>query len=282
MFPSSSQIVDDVLVRYLLGSLPESEVERLDEWSVTDDVFAQRLKDAENDLLDDYAAGRLGDDVRARVEAIYLTSPAALERIRFARTLGEWEKRGAATATVGAPAEVKPKLIVIRRRWRWPLAAAAVLTLGTVAGYLAIEHTQAPVAHAPTQALQKTQAPEVAAGSAAIPVAATFLLLPGTRGTNALRTLTLPANAASVELRAQLEFDDFAQYRLELRDLAADRVVWRSDSVAAHDEGGKRVVAATIPVNTLQEKSYALQVLGTKRGAPDEPVGDYAFQMKLP
>ena len=42
---------DDILVRYLLGSLPEDETERLDELSVSDDDFVWRLRAAENDFF---------------------------------------------------------------------------------------------------------------------------------------------------------------------------------------------------------------------------------------
>ena len=37
---------DEYLIRYILRGLPESEAESLDERSVTDDAFAQRLRDA--------------------------------------------------------------------------------------------------------------------------------------------------------------------------------------------------------------------------------------------
>ena len=36
---------DEYLIRYILRELPESEAERLDEQSVSDDAFARRLRD---------------------------------------------------------------------------------------------------------------------------------------------------------------------------------------------------------------------------------------------
>ena len=38
---------DQLLVRYLVGSLPEDETERLDELSIADDQFAARLSAVE-------------------------------------------------------------------------------------------------------------------------------------------------------------------------------------------------------------------------------------------
>ena len=43
---------DRQLVDYLLGVLPEEELERLDEASIVDDDVAARLCDVENDLID--------------------------------------------------------------------------------------------------------------------------------------------------------------------------------------------------------------------------------------
>ena len=67
---------DDVqkMIHYLLGSLPEKEAERLDELSITDDDFALRLNDAENDLVDAYVRGELSAETRERFKTFYLAS----------------------------------------------------------------------------------------------------------------------------------------------------------------------------------------------------------------
>ena len=44
---------------YLLGQLPESEAERLDELSITDDECAERIRAVEHDLVDAFARGEL-------------------------------------------------------------------------------------------------------------------------------------------------------------------------------------------------------------------------------
>jgi anti-sigma factor RsiW len=76
---------DQTLTRYLLGSLPEPEAERLDELSVTDDEVAEALRSVENDLIDAYAQGELDEPARAQFKAHYLTSPARRERVAFAQ-----------------------------------------------------------------------------------------------------------------------------------------------------------------------------------------------------
>jgi hypothetical protein len=54
--------LDPLLVRYLVGALPDHETERLDELSVADDEFAIRLRAAEHDLVDAYVRGELSGE----------------------------------------------------------------------------------------------------------------------------------------------------------------------------------------------------------------------------
>ena len=85
--PNAHAPDDSVLVRYLVGSLPDAEAERLDELSVADDEFALRLSAAEHDLVDAYVNGELSGDTLDRFRSRYLTAPARGEKVAFAETL---------------------------------------------------------------------------------------------------------------------------------------------------------------------------------------------------
>jgi hypothetical protein len=88
MFSPDKQVDDDrVLIRYLLGLLPEEETGRLDELSIAGDDFACRLREVENDLVDAYASGELFGETLARFELSYLSSAGGRERVRFAEAL---------------------------------------------------------------------------------------------------------------------------------------------------------------------------------------------------
>src|SRR5215470_46098 len=50
---------DEMLVRYLVGTTTDEETEALDELSIVDEAFAERLRAAEHDLVDAYASGEL-------------------------------------------------------------------------------------------------------------------------------------------------------------------------------------------------------------------------------
>lgn len=74
-----------ILREYLLDLLPEDETERLDELSVTDEEFAQKLIIAEHDLIDAYVNGELIEKELPQFREQYSRSPHRIERVRFAQ-----------------------------------------------------------------------------------------------------------------------------------------------------------------------------------------------------
>src|SRR5580765_3772227 len=126
---TSSQTPDDqLLVRYLLGSLNEIETERLDELSITDDGVASRLTAVENDLVDGFVRRELSAETMDRLRAHYLVSPARRDKVRFAETLAAYRRRE-------EPVQVPRG----RRIVPWPALAAAALLVLTTSGYLLVE-----------------------------------------------------------------------------------------------------------------------------------------------
>lgn len=147
---------DEVLSRYLLGSLPAEETERLDELSVADDEFALRLDAVENDLVDAFARGDLSGDALERFQKLYLSSPRRREKVEFAKTLLRFGEKtaGAAAGATTRPAgsDAKPRDQTTsqgrsRQRWftiprldlQWSFAVAAMALLA-VGSYLFVEN----------------------------------------------------------------------------------------------------------------------------------------------
>jgi len=129
---------DQLLVRYLIGSLPDEELERVDELSITSDDVAFRLRTLEHDLVDAYVKGELTGETLDLFRSHYLSSPAKRERVRFAETLRSYQTKPAAAAsslpaTSFARGSAWPRAVL-----QWGLAAAALLLLGGAAYLLAI------------------------------------------------------------------------------------------------------------------------------------------------
>jgi hypothetical protein len=83
---------NQLLIDYLLNSLPAEQTEEIDELSFTDDQFAGELAAAERDLVDAYIQGELPDSALKKFETHYLASPHRREKVVFARALQEAAK----------------------------------------------------------------------------------------------------------------------------------------------------------------------------------------------
>ena len=156
MAPSDNPALnDELLKRYLLGALPETETERLDELSVTNEAFAGRLDAAENDLVDAYVRGELPPEDLEQFKSSYLSSPKRQQKVRFAEGFLALERRaaGARAGMKEAAAEPSPTeralpkgsarrtAVVPRFKFQWGLAAACLALLVT-GGYLLFQNLE--------------------------------------------------------------------------------------------------------------------------------------------
>ncbi len=140
-----SELTDRQLSAYLLGSLPAADAERIDELSVTDEAFAERLRAVEYDLVDAYDQGELlGADLK-NFEGYYLNSPIRRNRANFAAAFHTFASVNADAATESTSALVSEKGL-LSRIFEWPtlrLAFAAGLVLMTaLGGWLFIENAR--------------------------------------------------------------------------------------------------------------------------------------------
>ena len=147
----SGQVYNSEEVRnYLLGFLSDTDTERFDELSITDDQFVEALKAAENDLVDAYAQGELTGPELERFKSYHLASDLRREKAGFAETLREWSDQSAPVSAERIEPEGRKKRRTIgwfsgvsiwsdpRPAWQWR-TAFAVLALLAVGGWLLFE-----------------------------------------------------------------------------------------------------------------------------------------------
>lgn len=247
---------DSTLRAYLLGQLPEDDAAKVEEQALQDDDFFQTLRSIEDDLFDEHARNRLSGADRERFLERYSGQP---QRAAFARALAARTSSGRV-------------LLFSPYRWVAGLAAAAVLVLAVGTLVMRREAAQpgtAPAGRPSTQAVAAPSAPPVVVA----------LALGTSRAAGSATPVTVPKDAASVDLRIRLDpADRFDRYALELRS-AGDTVVWHADDARAATENGELVVHGTVPAASLDAGSYELAVRGSRAGAAPEDVGFAALEV---
>jgi hypothetical protein len=286
---------DDQLIRYLLGVLPDAKTERLDEQSLIDDDCADRLKLAEDDLIDAYVSGTLTGELRERFESSYLASPRRREKVAFARRFL------AAVDRTGSPLHaVAPAPVVSARSRAWPfrlaLAAAGVLAvtstvlltndarlrrdLGQAEHETADARSRvdtltgrlhdAPKADLAAHTRSDAQAPAIGGG-------VTLVLLPQTRGVGPVPIVAIEPAAVSVTLDLQAADLKSGAYAASLRDPATNRIVWRGAADRAARLPG--VVSVRLPAALLHAQHYVIELSASHGGAAAAFVNSYAFEV---
>jgi hypothetical protein len=99
------------------------------------------------------------------------------------------------------------------------------------------------------------------------------------RGANSLSNIQLSPQSALVAAQLNLESDDFANYRVALKNLTTDKVIWRSDILKPKGRGSYRAVAIRFPANVLKQEIYSFELSGLSANGAAEFVGSYVFRV---
>ena len=286
----------DALRRYVLGTSPDDELERIDdELSRGAEATFEELAVAEADLLDAYAAGELSIAERRQLEEIYGATATGRRRLAFASAL---RRKAARTAATRRPTPA----------WL-PLAAAiAVVALGSALfGWRdhRLREQIGRLERAQQAAMQRSDhlSRQVETGRAEVatlreqlesavrtsplgelPRVATTLarivLRPGLlREPSAVPELVLPFPVDEVELALELPGERYDSYRVALES-PEGKALWRSERLVASARRGKPSLTVRVPARVLGDGTYVVTVTGyTPRGAM-EPAAEYSFRAR--
>jgi len=98
-----TKALDRQLRQLLLRQLAPEDVARMEEAILMEDGVAERLREEEFDLIDDYVQGRLSTAERADMERYVLTTPERMASLRVARALAAQRPVAAAEPVRSAP-----------------------------------------------------------------------------------------------------------------------------------------------------------------------------------
>jgi hypothetical protein len=150
---------EQIMTRYLLGELSESEQAELEEKYFTDPQAFDRLLRAESELVDDYVRGQLSAQARERFEGHYLNHPRRRARVKFAEALATrldaLDAPGKVFAAAGAGVSWRQRLSGALRGQRWAVIALATLLIMLGGIWFFIESRRLRRELAETQAAQE-------------------------------------------------------------------------------------------------------------------------------
>ena len=131
------------------------------------------------------------------------------------------------------------------------------------------------------RAIEQARAPKPTPAPPAPPKLsfASFVLLPPMRGVdNQIQTLAIPAATDYVATQLQLEFADYAGYRVALVEQSGDKNLWQSGKLKAKNKGENKTLNLQFPAHLLKSQIYSLRVSGINPDGKTEVVGDYSFR----
>ena len=216
----------DALLRdLLLQRLPSQQAAALEQRLVVEAGVAERVRQVEYDLLDDYARGRLAADQRRAVEQRLLRTAADRQRLAVAR---------------GLAALPKPRIGLPARQRRWSGAALGGIAATLLLAVLLWPHQSGvPV---------PGEAPVTSARTGAVYTVS--LLAQLSRG-NGAQPLSVPVGTAQVRLQAEVEKPDAADiYELQLLD-GDGRLLQAAPGLHWQRAGTHAYIEAVVPIAAL-------------------------------
>lgn len=110
---------------------------------------------------------------------------------------------------------------------------------------------------------------------------ASFTLAPQMREAARIREVSVPPDAGYLEMRLELEPNDYFAYRVALIKQAGNQTLWRSGKLRARAAmGDDKVVSVSFRAGLLKPQTvYLLRVTGVSASGVPEIVSDYPFRV---
>ena len=290
---------EQLLIRYLLGELPEAECIELEQLCLESDEVFEQLEAVEAELTDDYVRGVLVGHRRKEFEKRLLNTPGRAEEIEFARF-------------VARDAHTRRTLLDGLKAWRNGLGrptrflqvsiAVATLALMVAAGLFSLRHWApksevSQIAHrgspaadreaghtgGPAPAYTPPQPPSgtIHAFQRAIkrPVIATFTLTPGgIRGEGESNAINMPRQAKRVRFRIELPPNEYKTYSVSLRRVEGEQLFVQNNLKARRSKSGETLVIQ-VPAKRLSPGMSVLTLTGIAANSVREEISQYVVRI---
>jgi anti-sigma factor RsiW len=302
-----TQLSEELIKRYLLGELPESEQAALE-----DDYFADKAKynqicQMEDKLMDDYARGYLSQAERQRFERHFLATPRRQAHLNFAQALTQLlDQPAVATPALSPVAAQDAKAAPLLRRlsatvsgWqsflallRSPrptlglafVAAALVIVLGGL-WFLnrnaRVREQQVVTQRPPDATQQRAPTPDQQIIAQSVPSPRSqpstvfFALSLGAfrgSGSDQPPPLVIPRGAELVRLQLKLTENVFPRYQVRLQTTEGKEVLNQQGLKARRTKSGDDLML-NIPAGKFSSGEYILALSGVSATGEVESLG---------
>ena len=304
---------DQIIQRYLLGELTESEQLALEQEYFNDRELFERVVEVENDLVDKHARGLLSPQTRERFQNYYLGHPQRMERAKFAEVLLLKLDESAKSQATSAEKPWSARLFALLRgpRPAWAFATALLL-FAVLAGWLLIEtgrlrrelsrteserlarearerELQQQVANEQSRAAQladelerlrnqqNTAAPSPSPESNSV-FATLILTIAGTRSSDVgpPSVLRIPAGTEQVKLQLRLTENNYSRYQVALQSAGGATILTSKQLAAAN----QRTVTLFVPAKIFTSGDYILTLRGVTKAGEAEDVSKSLFRVE--
>ena len=84
-----------------------------------------------------------------------------------------------------------------------------------------------------------------------------------------------------VDLRLDLETNDYPNYSVTLKSIRTDKVLWHSGKLKAVMNGQTGALSASVPAKLLKQELYQVELTGTPPHGDAELVSTYVFRILI-
>ncbi|HEX7331242.1 MAG TPA: hypothetical protein VF290_07070 [Pyrinomonadaceae bacterium] len=254
----------EVLRSFLLGTLEAEPRAELEEGILCNPAAYEEILLLEEELIDQYVAGRLSKEERQQFETYFLITTERQKKLRFGQLLKRYLSSQAVPAvSKNVPVQQRKQTTLFRRffaRLAFVVIVVAVLAIGLL-GWLALKK---PVRQ---QSLQQDPYPLVV-----VPLSPASEELQGITPHNVI----ISPQGFNVKLELAVANTSFKNYKSEL---FRENKPLQTDALIMETKGEQRIVPLTITGETLSPGEYQLKLSGVSDSGQDEFIDHYSFRV---
>jgi hypothetical protein len=263
------------LKNYLLGRLPEAELEAIDERLVTEGDFYEEVLIAEDELIDQYLNNELDHSERDSFEEFFLLAPERRAKLQFSdsfltllnapASLPDVEPDPTPVFEGGAKVIDPPPRSKPWYHWFLPVENPTV-------AYAFMTFAVVMIVGAVWLITKRNQGPEP------IGLYAVVLKSGLTRGGGGENKFSVPTGTGTIELKAELQGDSYPSYEAVITGEDNSEVT-HANKLQEINESGTRMLKWDVAARLLPPGDYSLHVSGVDAAGKVQELRTYPFRV---